>query len=245
MSLFYGTRFRRAGTTSDPFSNGHVINPGSSHGNGVEYRPSGVRGNGVENKPAGSSHSGNGFEHRPNSITKANGVERRPGDTDIRVARDYSRRNSAESHSVSRASTWAGHPSARALGDPAARSTPRFPGGDGGEYDLNTLSNTDVGNLSLFDPDIHNIPFKGAKGKHEKYTRPKSVNLHNRPKRSTLSRNPSYESSLADTCNMIGMTEPDISVRLEEEILKRNMNSLVTFTPKTSGRKEFFSLSRV
>ena len=141
------------------------------------------------------------------------------------------------------------------------------------EYDLSLLSNTDVGNLSLYDPDIHKLQklspnlestrlseISGPKPRE--LVRPKSLNLQRRNPKPTISRNPSYESSLNDTTTIMSST-PDNSCHLvapadsshltrapgntdstnNEEILKRN--SLLTFAPKSSVRKNFFSLSRV
>ena len=146
------------------------------------------------------------------------------------------------------------------------------------EYDLSLLSNTDVGNLSLYDPDIHKLKklspnlestrlseISGSRPRE--LVRPKSLNLQRRNNRPVISRNPSYESSLNDTSTIMSAT-PDTSCHLvtpdnghlvtpdnghlvtpgntdfqNNEILKRN--SLVAFTPKSSVRKDFFSLSRV
>ncbi|KAL5269896.1 hypothetical protein ACHWQZ_G003384 [Mnemiopsis leidyi] len=144
--------------------------------------------------------------------------------------------------------------------------------GDSQEYDLGLLSNTDFGNLSLYDPDIQKFQklspnlestrlSEMSRSKPRELVRPKSLNLQRRAQRPTISRNPSYESSLNDTSTIMSAT-PDTSYQLitpetgdhlgksggqssqnKEEVLKRN--SLVAFTPKSSVRKDFFSLSRV
>ena len=145
------------------------------------------------------------------------------------------------------------------------------PNGAPQEYDLSLLSNTDLGNLSLYDPDIHKFQklspnlestrlSEMSSSKPRELVRPKSLNLQRRNQRPTISRNPSYESSLNDTSTIMSAT-PSTSCHLitpdsgsnvqgtsggvenKEELLKRN--SLVAFTPKSSVRKDFFSLSRV
>ena len=132
------------------------------------------------------------------------------------------------------------------------------------EFELSLLSNTDVSNLSLLDPDIYKLKKHSANlesgVKARELVRPKSLNIQRRNNRPVLSRNPSYASSLNDT-NTIMSATPATSLDLaasenghmlppnnadfqyNEELLKRN--SLFTFTPKSSIRKDFFSLSRV
>ncbi|XP_063683164.1 solute carrier family 22 member 15-like [Bolinopsis microptera] len=132
------------------------------------------------------------------------------------------------------------------------------------EFELNLLSNTDVRNLSLHDPDIYKLkkhsPNLESGVKARELVRPKSLNIQRRNNRPVLSRNPSYASSLNDT-NTIMSATPDTSFdlaasensnlltpnnadfQINEDLLKRN--SLFTFTPKSSVRKDFFSLSRV
>lgn len=254
MSLFYGSRFRPA---HQPYTNGHVITPVSS----VKLSPD----------------TGHHFTAKPE-------------------------RRRSEPTAQSSSKTWSGGDRRSASRDPlqSRQNTCKGKNRTLREYDLSLLSNTDLGNLSLHDPDTYKLPKLSPNLESTRISdlstlpprpvrekvRPKSLNLHRKThNRPTISRNPSYESSLNDASTIMTATpdtgsqlSPDVMVtpnetfespindtlggltdtivtpfnkstsvtvpsRGDEETIKRN--SLVSLTPKSSGRKEFFSLSRV